>query len=381
MSDDRKDQPWSSSRDAAEDPVVGTQSKSRFWKVAGVIVALIALVWIAFHLFGGNKEDTANQGGTISAKETPASTCRKVQPWTDGPHKQVITDFDKKVDTLMKEWVAGKTITPAAKAEFEKVVIDESSKYPIVLARATKLLKLTDEDTNAFAAKLYDESTQCYTQLGEDTLSDLKVAIKISRIANYDIPADAKNSGVVNGEAVNADAPGILEGHRKGIQIFHPDGTLLGVASLFCLNEIDVKEELPPSKDVPREDRLTPKSSNVGDYRRPGDDGKGDDVGTGWKAPVQNDGIRPEAHVQTQVPNTNRGGGASSSTTQNPGSAGAGTSPGANSGTSDGKNTPAPPAQTGGNGANGSGGTGNQTGTGAGGGGASDTKQDPNLID
>lgn len=227
----------------------------RFWLILGAVVVVL-VVWMLFGLLFGKKDvQQSGNGATVSAKEEAAqSTCRKAQPWKDGPYYQVIPDFDKKVDILVREWQNGKEVSPEAKAQFEKVVLEESGKYPIVLARSAKLVRLIDEkaDTNAFAEKLYNKSTGCYTELGEKTLDDLKIAIRIASVVGYEIPADATNSGIVNGKAVNSDSPGILEEHRKGVQLVLPSGTALGAASTFCLNEVNVKENLPKSKDIPK---------------------------------------------------------------------------------------------------------------------------------
>jgi hypothetical protein len=112
-------------------------------------------------------------------------------------------------------------------------------------------------------------------------VAELQIMLSQSKIVASTAPANGYNSGVENNTVVGASEAG-LSGDTKAVKVTTPDGKDKWIMAR-CGNIVTPgKPDIPPGKtDQP----LTPKSSNIEDYQRPGTDNT-KDSGTGVKPKV-----------------------------------------------------------------------------------------------
>ena len=259
----------------------------------------------------------------------------------------------------------------ASNNENNRVIGDFSVRYAKVTAEAdnlsdgqrTVLLEESGKDafvlsvwTHAFG--LYEDPKKWEELVDGDCLSSegIKLHNQLEGVLSAsgttfeeaEAPANGFNSGVHDGVYGVASDQGV-NGDRKAIKVTLKDGTVVYIM-VRCGNPVfpgkpglpEVPTDNPPKPTPPpvvdcppgqvRNENgvcVTPKSTNPNDYRRPGDGGKGQDVGTGTKPVVPPVTTPPETtppKVETSKPG---GGGVVDTPTKSPGSETGVTAPGA----------------------------------------------------
>lgn len=290
------------------------KATSKSTKIAAVLF-LIMVSWFAFLLIHNNNVNN-------DTKKSAVKGTWKMQAADYGDQNRWFSDgvIEIKNATTKEEAEA------AAQAWLEKVKLD-----PVLLASAG----------SQFLGKEVDESTLVdadgwATTKAVKLVNELKIAIGMAKITPAEAPADGWNEGVQNGQVVIAAEPGIT-GDRKAIRIDFPNSepvwimarcgnpVLTGDSDNIPTGETDEGKKVKKDKD--KEKELTPKSSNIKDYMRPGIDST-KDSGTGTKPPV-NVTTSAESKPPKVVTKTTSPGGITETASKKPGSETGITAPGA----------------------------------------------------
>lgn len=316
------------------------------------------LLFVALSLTGcdltiGQSESEASPSPSASASTEPSTT--------PSPSADACPTWEQEaLDHANNRWFAkGILEIRNAKTDDEAMLaahawLNEVRKDPGLAAVAIETF--TDEEIDDPSTLFVDG---CATDETVALMAKTELAIAGAKsVTAGEAPANGYNTGVksVTGDTgtmtvvVGADQPGI-SGDRKAIRIELEDGTVIWVMAR-CGNIVtEAKPPLPPGptdeKDacpnisgnqpsvpdgyIKKNNKcLEQKSTDVNDYRRPGDDGAGADVGTGTKPRVPTVTTPAETTPPAVKTETSSGGnGVTDSVTKSPGTETGVTAPGA----------------------------------------------------
>lgn len=354
--------------------VLGILIASAKFMAATAALSVLAFIVLTFAGSITGIGDSPAQAVETTAPTQPAAATPSPEgtPTCDAKYVQVeVSNEGGKVNANFAQAYAEATASAASLNEAQRtVILDESAKSALVLAANAHAFGLYEEPNNW--QPLVDGS--CLSTEGMLLHAELKGALNAKgvKFEEADAPANGYNSGITDGVYGVAAEPGI-RGDRKAIKVTLPDGSVVYIM-VRCGNPVyDIPPDLPevPTDDPPppppppppadvcpwnpalpkgHPDCLKPKSEDPDDYRRPGDDGKGPDVGDGKKPKAPNPGTPPEKEptpVETRKPG---GGDVEDTPTKPPGSETGVKAPGADPAPT--PTTPPPPQESGGNGDN-----------------------------
>lgn len=272
------------------------------------------------------RSQECSEGGDDSAESASTDdSCEATytQVASNNENNRVIGDFSVRYAKVTAE---ADNLSDAQRT----VLLEESGKDAFVLAVWTHAFGLYEDP------KQWEELVDgdCLSSEGVKLHNQLEGVLSASgtTFEEAEAPANGFNSGVHDGVYGVASDQGV-NGDRKAIKVTLKDGTVVYIM-VRCGNPVfpgkpglpEVPTDNPPTPTPPGN---TPKSSDPNDYRRPGDGGKGQDVGTGTK-PVVPEVTTPAETTPPQVETSKPGGGGVVDTpTKPPGSETGVTAPGA----------------------------------------------------
>lgn len=300
-------------------------SSSALKKVGLGVAGILVVLGLAFLFLSSERKLTINNP-TVT---TPDSSCPWVmQPMTpDDPNNRWFADGIIEITNAK---------TPEDAKAAARVWIEKVSKYHNLLVAAGRVI-LPENMSN------FDESTISPDgSCANDATVQLAKAIELNAIGlsksvvAVNAPVNGYNTGVEKGVVVGSAYPGI-SGDRRAVQITLQDGRKVWIMGR-CGNIVTTKDVIKrhgktdeKRRQQPKQ-KLTPKSSDPKDYKKPGDDNT-KDSGKGIKPKVSEN--RPaDANPPIVSSSKTGGGGVVDTPTNKPGSETGVKAPGA---------SPAPP--------------------------------------
>lgn len=248
-----------------------SNSKSKNIMIAIVALAVVIIVLVLI-ILGLNNNSNSNK----SSSSTTTTTASSHSTW-----KMVESNYEdyRWLSDGVPEIEDAKTDADAASAA--NAWLQKSKTDPNLIIGAYQYFLNSDNKKPIIKKEELMTTDGWATDKAVQLVIELQLFLGQSKVSTEKAPANAYNSGINNGTVVASKNPGIT-GNRAAIKVVSSDGKIYWILRR-CGNIVTPNK--PPIPSGETDEKLTPKSSDPKDYKKPGDDSK-TDAGTGSKPKV-----------------------------------------------------------------------------------------------